>query len=98
MDANENNTNAWVYVADQAANAIFLISPALKKVSMHILLGHQAGIFGAPAEPPTSPATYSRRLAWFFFSLGHLVLKLPTYTEMLSSAVRRANSAKTTKK
>ena len=99
IDADEADTNAWFCAAEQAINAVFVISPAPEKASMEILLGHQAGIFEPPegAERPSAMA-HSRRLARFFFVLGHVALKLLIYTEVLSSSVRRANSAKTVKK
>lgn len=95
-DDNEEDTNAWFCAAEQAINAIFTISPAPEKVAMEILLGHQEGIFGSLEEP--SNAAHSLRLSRFFFVLGHIALKLLIYTEVLSSSVRRANSAKTVKK
>mmetsp|Transcript_1590 Transcript_1590/g.3412 ORF Transcript_1590/g.3412 Transcript_1590/m.3412 type:complete len:1390 (+) Transcript_1590:152-4321(+) len=95
-DDNEEDTNSWFCAAEQAINAIFTISPAPEKVAMEILLGHQAGIFGSQEEP--SNAAHSVRLSRFFFVLGHIALKLLIYTEVLSSSVRRANSAKSVKK
>ena len=96
-DDNEEDTNSWFCAAEQAINAIFTISPAPEKVSMEILLGHQVGIFGSTEEPSNGSA-HSIRLSRFFFVLGHIALKLLIYTEVLSSSVRRANSAKTVKK
>ena len=95
-DSNEEDTNSWFCAAEQAINAIFTISPAPEKVAMEILLGHQNGIFGSLEEP--SNTAHSLRLSRFFFVLGHIALKLLIYTEVLSSSVRRANSAKTVKK
>jgi condensin complex subunit 1 len=95
-DDNEEDTNSWFCAAEQSINAIFTISPAPEKVSMEILLGHQAGIFGTSEEPCN--AAHSRRLSRFFFVLGHIALKLLIYTEVLSSAVRRATAAKSVKK
>lgn len=92
-DDTEEDTNAWFCAAEQAINAIFTISPAPEKVSMEILLGHQQCIFG-----DGSKESHSLRLSRFFFVLGHIALKLLIYTEILSSAVRRANAAKTVKK
>ena len=92
-DDTEEDTNAWFCAAEQAINAIFTISPAPEKVSMEILLGHQQCIFG-----DGSRESHSLRLSRFFFVLGHIALKLLIYTEILSSAVRRANAAKTVKK
>ena len=89
----EEDTNAWFCAAEQAINAIFTISPAPEKVSMEILLGHQQCIFG-----DGSNESHSLRLSRFFFVLGHIALKLLIYTEILSSAVRRANAAKSAKK
>mmetsp|Transcript_7744 Transcript_7744/g.13486 ORF Transcript_7744/g.13486 Transcript_7744/m.13486 type:complete len:1395 (-) Transcript_7744:164-4348(-) len=97
-DTNEEDTNSWFCAAEQAINAIFTISPAPEKVSMEILLGHQAGIFGSQEEAPSSGTAHSLRLSRFFFVLGHIALKLLIYTEVLSSSVRRANSAKSVKK
>lgn len=96
MDGNEHDTNSWFCAAEQAINAIFAISPSPEKVSMEILLGHQAAIFGTPDHPET--VTDSLRLSRFFFVLGHIALKLLIYTEVLSSSVRRANAAKTVSK
>mmetsp|Transcript_21819 Transcript_21819/g.45861 ORF Transcript_21819/g.45861 Transcript_21819/m.45861 type:complete len:1356 (+) Transcript_21819:199-4266(+) len=96
MDGNEHDTNSWFCAAEQAINAIFAISPSPEKVSMEILLGHQAAIFGTPDHPET--VTDSLRLSRFFFILGHIALKLLIYTEVLSSSVRRANAAKTVSK
>jgi condensin complex subunit 1 len=95
-DDNEEDTNSWFCAAEQAINAIFAISPAPEKVSMEILLGHQAGIFGSSEEPHS--AAHSRRLSRFFFVVGHIALKLLIYTEVLSSAVRRSTAAKSVKK
>ena len=95
-DENEEDTNSWFCASEQAINAIFTISPAPEKVAMEILLGHQNGIFGTLEEP--SNTSHSLRLSRFFFVLGHIALKLLIYTEVLSSSVRRANSAKTVKK
>ena len=96
IDDDEEDTDTWFCAAEQAINAIFAISPAPEKVSMEILLGHQAGIFGSPEEPCNE--AHSRRLSRFFFVLGHIALKLLIYTEVLSSAVRRATAAKSVKK
>jgi hypothetical protein len=52
VDADEDDTNAWVCAAEQAVNGIFAISPAPEKVSKEVLLGHQAGIFGAQDGAP----------------------------------------------
>lgn len=95
-DDNEKDTRSWFCAAEQSINAIFTISPAPEKVAMEILLAHQTGIFG-PQEDPSN-AAHSVRLSRFFFVLGHIALKLLIYTEVLSSSVRRANSAKTVKK
>ena len=95
-DDNEEDTNSWFCAAEQAINAILAISPAPEKVSMEILLGHQAGIFGSSEEPRS--AAHSRRLSRFFFVVGHIALKLLIYTEVLSSAVRRSTAAKSAKK
>ena len=95
-EGNEHDTNSWFCAAEQAINAIFTISPSPEKVSMEILLGHQAGIFGASDEP--SATADSLRLSRFFFVLGHIALKLLIYTEVLSSSVRRANAAKSISK
>lgn len=96
IDGDEEDTNSWFCAAEQTINAIFAISPAPEKVSMEILLGHQAAIFGSPEEPCN--VAHSRRLSRFFFVLGHIALKLLIYTEVLSSAVRRATAAKSVKK
>ncbi|KAL9181578.1 LOW QUALITY PROTEIN: hypothetical protein ACHAXT_010383 [Thalassiosira profunda] len=96
-DEDVDDTNAWFASAEQAINAIFAISPSPERVSMEILLGHQAAIFGSDEEP-SNDAAHSLRLSRFFFVLGHIALKLLVYTEVLSSSVRRANAAKTVKK
>eukprot|EP00578_Thalassiosira_sp_NH16_P013282 CAMPEP_0181126046 /NCGR_PEP_ID=MMETSP1071-20121207/27397_1 /TAXON_ID=35127 /ORGANISM="Thalassiosira sp., Strain NH16" /LENGTH=1435 /DNA_ID=CAMNT_0023211575 /DNA_START=62 /DNA_END=4367 /DNA_ORIENTATION=+ len=98
-DEAAGDTASWFCAAEQAVNAIFTISPAPEKVAMEILLGHQAGIFGASEEEqPANSTAHSLRLSRFFFVLGHVALKLLIYTEVLSSSVRRANAAKTVKK
>ncbi|KAL7544562.1 hypothetical protein ACHAWF_007939 [Thalassiosira exigua] len=100
-DADGGDTDAWFCAAEQAINAIFTISPAPERVSIDILLGHQAGLFGTDdveVAPGTVATANSLRLSRFFFVLGHIALKLLIYTEVLSSSVRRANAAKTVKK
>ncbi|KAL7548584.1 hypothetical protein ACHAWF_011862 [Thalassiosira exigua] len=49
-DTDGEDTDVWFCTVEQAINAIFAISLTPERVSIDILLGHQAGLFGSDVQ------------------------------------------------
>jgi len=86
-DVNFENENAmaWFAAAEQAIDALFVISSTPEQDSRRILLGLQEDTF-------ETDETSSLALSRFFFVCGHIALKLLLYTEEVSTAVKKGNS------
>jgi len=93
VDENESDTLLWFSAAEQAIDAIFVVSCEPEKDSAEILRGLEASTFGF-GQGERYPTCHSLRLSRFFFVLGHIALKLLVYTEEVNGSVRRANAAK----
>jgi len=85
VDFEGENALAWFAAAEQALDALFIISAAPEKDAAKILIGLQAETFDGDNAS-------SLALSRFFFVCGHIALKLLLYTEEISTAVKRANS------
>jgi condensin complex subunit 1 len=94
VDSVEKDTLEWFAAAEQAVNALFVVSPEPEVSCAEIIRGMHAHTLGSGMVEECHPF----RLARFFHVLGHIALKLLVYTEALSGAVRRATAKKTLKK
>lgn len=93
VDENTKDTLAWFSAAEQAIVALFVITPEPEVACAKIIQGMASTTFGDEGS-----SCHSLRLARFCFVLGHIALKLLTFSEALSGTVRRANAAKSLKK
>lgn len=88
------DTLAWFGAAEQAIDAVFIISPEPESVCRQIIQAIEGITFGFSHKTPNH-SCHSLRLSRFFFVISHIALKLLVYTEELGSYVRLANGAKT---
>ena len=93
-DADSKDTKAWFGAAEQAINAIFILSHEPENICKMIIRVLEATTFGFGTESPHQTC-HSLQLCRFFFVVSHMALKLLVYTETLSGSVRRANAART---
>ena len=94
IDENTQDTCAWFAAAEQAINAIFAICPWPERAAADIIRVMESTTFGVGVGDGQT-SCHSLRLSRFFFTMGHISLKLLVYTENLGGAVRRANANKT---
>jgi len=93
-DANTQDTCAWFSAAEQSIDAIFAICPWPERAAADIIRVMESTTFGVGLGEAQS-SCHSLRLSRFFFTMGHIALKLLVYAENLGGSVRRANAAKT---
>ena len=97
QDSKAQDTLSWFSAAEQSISALFVLCDAPEVECAEIIRSMTCMTFGI-TEESRPKSCHPRRLARFFFVLGHIALKLLVYTESISGAVRRANGKKSLKK
>jgi len=87
------DTQSWFSAAEHAIDAIFAICPWPEKAAAEVIQVMAATTFGVGMDD-SQTTCHSLRLSRFFFTIGHIALKLLVYTEDLGGCVRRATAAK----
>lgn len=94
-DTDLSDTQSWFAAAEQAINAIFVISSFPERICRDIIKNLQTTTFGCGGGGIPQSFCSPLRLSRFFFVVSHISLRLLVYTEEMHTALRRAHSNRT---